>query len=340
MNSSVVSFINRRNPVKACRIIFILVLLSLNLSCSPRPAKQASQADITRYQYTQLHLGVQVRIVLYAEKEERARAAATAAYRRIAELEDIFSTYRAHSELSQLPERAYTGPAEVSEDLFFLLQQSTLLSQRTGGAFDITVGPFIELWRHARNSLQLPELMALQDARNRVGWNLLTLDDTTRQVQLLKPGMKLSMDGIAKGFILDRALLVLEKYGITSALIEAGGDIVVSGPPAGSKGWKINIADASQTSEIVQRANELTNSAISTSGDTEQFVLIDGLRYSHVIDPATGLGTTHRTMATVIARRGYISDGYATAFTVLSPSSRDSLLQGNDSLLVFIRTIE
>ena len=290
-----------------------------------------------RYQYTQLHLGVQVRIVLYAEKEEIANKAARDAFQRIAALEDVFSHYRAHSELSQLAQSAYQSPIRVSNELFVVFDAALHLSRQTGGAFDITIGPFMAAWRDSRKTLQLPSESTLQALRSRSGWERIELDPENRQIRLLKPEMQLDMGGIAKGYILDEAGLVLKERGVSRFLIEAGGDIVVGEAPPASEGWVINIPGAPADSEIALRAGALTNAAIATSGDTEQYVDIDGTRYAHVIDPRTGLGSTQRVMATVIANDGLTADSYATTLAVLGHAGRDILIVDTEHVLAFIR---
>lgn len=220
-----------------------------------------------------------------------------------------------------------------------MLQSSQRIARETDGAFDVTLGPLISLWRMSREQKKLPSELELNEALEKTGWRLITLNDSTRSVTFLRAPLHLNMGGISKGFILDEALKTLKEQGTPSALIEAGGDIVVGEPPPGQEGWSIDVPGASPDSPIARRASTLHNEAISTSGDTEQFVLIDGKHYSHVIDPRTGLGTTHRTMATVIAAQGLQSDGYATALTVMPASQRDIFLNNHPEITTFIRTV-
>lgn len=258
-------------------------------------------------------MGVQVRVVVYALGEEKAAQACREAFRRMAELEDIFSDYRPTSELMRLCARAGGPPVPVSEELFFVLQRAQELAQSTQGAFDVTVGPFVRLWRRIRRGEPWPSEEEWQEARRRVGWWKMRLHPETRGVELTVPGMQLDLGGIAKGYILDQALAVLRREGVSCALIEAGGDIVVGDAPPGREGWRIEVAYA----EPSWRWVTLANAALSTSGDTEQFVEINGVRYSHIVDPRTGWGVSHRIAATVIAPDGITSDSLATALCVL-----------------------
>lgn len=268
-----------------------------------------------RYEYTQVHMGTAVRIVLYADREDRAQRAARAAFHRVASLDSTLSHYRADSELSRLNERAGGPPAAVSDDLFGVLEHALTISNRSAGAFDVTVGPFVDLWRSSAEKESLPEEDALERVRTRVGWKHVRLDTDERSVQLVVPGMKLDLGGIAKGYILDEAMATLREHRIDRALVEAGGDIVVSKAPPGTEGWRIQIPHYPEPGSA--HLLVLTEAAVSTSGDTEQYVLIDGTRYSHVIDPRTGLGLTDQVMATIVAPSGLQADALATTVSIL-----------------------
>ena len=279
---------------------------------------------LARFQYTQLHMGVPVRIVLYAAPDQTtAEQAAPAAFRRFAELEQVMSDYRPTSELMRLCDRAGTGkPVAVSPDLWRVLERAKRVSRETEGAFDVTVGPFVALWRRARKSGALPTRAELGDAAVRVGWQKVHLNKRDRTVRLAVPGMRLDLGGIAKGDACDQAQQVLKQNGVTRALIEAGGDIVVSGPPPGERGWKIAVANAPDKTELT-----LANAAISSSGDTEQFVTFAGRRYSHVVDPATGLGLSDRVAVTISAPDGLTSDSLSTALCVLGRERGNALVR-------------
>lgn len=227
------------------------------------------------------------------------------------------SDYRPSSELMRLGRHEAGTPVPVSEELFTVLSRAQQFAERSGGAFDVTTGPLVRLWREARRSGVLPDSAALDEARRRVGWQKLRLDPERRTVTLAVPGMQLDLGGIAKGHAADEALAVLREHGVDRALIEIGGDVRVGAPPPGEAGWEVEVAYA----EAPHRRASLAESAISTSGDTEQFVEIGGRRYSHVVDPRTGLGLTSRVAATVIAPDAFTSDPLSTLLTVLGPEA-------------------
>lgn len=277
-------------------------------------AGAADESPLARYQYTQLHMGVQVRIVVYAPSRAAAETACEAAFERFAQLDQTLSDYRPSSEINRLCDAAGGPPVRVSRDLYRVLERAQQVSRRSGGAFDVTVGPLVALWRAARKSGRLPADPELRAARALVGWRKVRLLPRERAVRLATPGMRLDLGGIAKGYAGDCAQAVLRRRGIRSALVEAGGDIVVSDAPPGRAGWEIEAQERGGTRTLV-----LANSAVSTSGDTEQFVEVDGRRYSHVVDPRTGLGLTTRVAATVVAPDGLTSDPLSTAVCILGP---------------------
>lgn len=295
----------------------------------------AQTARLKRFQYSQMHMGVRVTITLYAPDAGTAQRACRSAFGRIAEIEQITSDYRPDSELMRLCARAGGAPVRVSDHLYIVLQRAVLLSSRTQGAFDVTVGPFVQLWRRARRTGQFPTEQELSEAKRRVGYKKVALDAKHKTVQLLVPGMQLDLGGIAKGYALDQALAELRRRGIRRAMLEAGGDIVAGLAPPGTPGWKIKVANAPPKRQWVY----LAQGAISSSGDTEQYVEYLGKRYSHIVDPRTGWGVTTRVAATVIARDGITSDSLATALCVLGERQGIELIRTVPGARAYIREV-
>ncbi len=279
----------------------------------------ARKPALIRYEFSQAHMGTLFRVVLYAPDAATAAAASNAAFGRIAKLDDTMSDYRPSSELRRICRAAGGPPVRVSEDLYRVLAASQELARRTDGAFDITIGPVVQLWRRARRRHDLPEAGRLAEARRRVGFEMLRLDPAKRTAQLLRKGMLLDLGGIAKGYAADRALEVLKQHGIQSALVAASGDIAVSAPPPGKNGWRVGIAPLESPERNPSRYLLLRNAAVSTSGDAEQHVDIGGTRYSHIVDPRTGMALTGRHSVTVVAPSATTTDSLATAISVLGP---------------------
>jgi thiamine biosynthesis lipoprotein len=279
----------------------------------------AADLSLNRFTFTEAHMGTRFKIIVYASDEAAANQAAKAAFERIAELDGIMSDYRPASELMQLCKKAGGEPVKVSEDLFYVLSKAQQVAERSEGAFDVTVGPVVRLWRVARRTRQLPDADKLKKALDLVSYKNVRIDEKNRTVQLLKPGMQLDLGGIAKGYSADEALKVLAKHGIENALVAAGGDIAVSGAPPDARGWTIGIAPLEDPDSKPKRYLLLRDMAVSTSGDAEQHVEIDGKRYSHIVDPKTGLGLIGRQSVTVVARRGIDSDSLTKVVSVWGP---------------------
>lgn len=295
------------------------------------------QTHLTRYTYSEVHMGMEARIVVYAETEQQAQEACSAAFRRIGQLDAIMSDYKPDSELNKLCAAPANQPVRVSADLWRVLTKASQVSRETKGAFDVTAGPVIRLWRAARKSKKLPDPTALQAAMRLVGRDKMRLDPTSRTVTLSHAGMQLDLGGIAKGYAGDAAQRVLKQHGISRALVEFGGDIVVTGPPPGKAGWTILVPNATADGA---KELEFKHCAVSTSGDTEQFTIIDGVQYSHVVDPRTGQALTNRIQSTVIVQYGLDSDPMSTALTVMSPAERGEYLRLHTKAKVFIKSLK
>ena len=277
-------------------------------------------ADPQRFEYEEPHMGTTFRVVLYAPDQAAADKASKAVFARVAELNKVMSDYDPNSELMRLCARSAAkpaGPVKVSDDLFFVLAEGQKVAELSDGAFDMTIGPIVRLWRQARKDRLLPDEEVRAEAMKKVGYKKLKLDPTTKTVELTVAGMQLDLGGIAKGYAADEGLKVLATHGVTCALVAASGDITVSAPPPGKPGWRVDIAPLPGAKE--QRQLVLKDAAVSTSGDSEQFVEIAGARYSHVVDPRTGLGQTGRRSVTVVARRGIQADSLTKVAALLPP---------------------
>jgi thiamine biosynthesis lipoprotein len=272
-----------------------------------------------RYEFNETHMASPFHIVLYSMDAAFARRASRAAFDRIAALNAILSDYDPDSELSRLAGHAGKEPVAASPDLFDVLLRSKEFYDRSGGAFDVTISPVGRLWRRARRDRKLPDPARIAEARRLVGSDKMVLDAAAHTVFLKLPGMKLDVGGIAKGYAAQAALDVLKKEGISHALVGGAGDIVVGDPPPDSRGWKVAIAPLLPDKGERPRMLLLANQAVSTAGDAERFVVIDGHRYSHIINPATGVGVEDRASVTVVARDGATADVLETTVYVMGP---------------------
>ncbi|MBI5688052.1 MAG: FAD:protein FMN transferase [Verrucomicrobia bacterium] len=299
----------------------------------------ASALALERHEFSRPQMGMRFQITLYAADEKTAEEAASAAFRRIKEINAIMSDYEPESELSRLARTSGSGQAvALSEPLWFVLSRAQEFSRRSGGAFDVTVGPCVWLWRKARREHRLPDLAALAAARKAVGYKNIQLDPKRRTAKLLVPNMRLDLGAIAKGYAVGEAVAVLRERGIVRALVVGGGNMAAGDPPPGKPGWRIALPLPYSPAAEREPARHvlLSNASLSTSGDFFQFIEISGRRYSHVVNPRTGIGLTSHCQVTVIARDGITADGLSTCVSVMGPKAGLKLVKSTPGAEVFI----
>lgn len=323
------------NHLSPLRIKFFAALvLAVLAGCQSIP----QNGSLARFEFTEPHMGTLFSLTLYAPDQISAKSAADAAFQRVADLEHIMTDYDPRSEMRQLCLRPAGQPARVSPELFHIIQVSQRVARETGGAYDITVGPYVHAWRAARKSKVLPSAEELARLRQSVGFEKLRLNARSRSVTLLAPNMQLDLGGIGKGYAADEALAVLHRRGITRALVAASGDIAIGDSPPGKAGWKIGIQTMDGDPDELYHTVLLHNAGISTSGDTEQNVQINGVRYSHIIDPATGLGLTNRIQDTIIGPNATVTDGLDTPIGIMGVKRGLAMIDSRPELAAIIVT--
>ena len=300
------------------RVLGVWLLAGMSAAVLGEPS--AGQAAPRRFEFTQIEMAVTVKLVLYYPDANAATLAAKDAFSRIHALNGILSDYDETSELRRLCDTAGEGKAiHVSAELWKVLEHAQAVSRRSDGAFDVTVGPVVRLWRRARRQKELPSPQVLRQAEELVGYKFVRLDAVHQAVELLKKGMRLDLGGIAKGYAMDEGLAVLQRHGITQALVEAGGDMRLGDPPPGRAGWRVGIPPLDDPHGEPLSYLELSRVAVSTSGDVVQYVEIGGKRYSHIVDPRTGMALTDHCRVMVVGPTGMAADAITKAVGVLGP---------------------
>lgn len=261
-------------------------------------------------------MGTLAEVTAVAENKDTARRAVQAAYQRLEAVERLMSTYRTDSEISQLNSLSAGESLQVSLATFFVLQQSLDIARRSGGAFDITCRPLIQLWREAAEQHKLPTEQQIQQTLSRIGWQHLRLDPESKTVSVEIDDLQVDLGGIAKGYGLDAAAAAMREAGAVGGLVNVGGDVYAFGKRADGDAWTIGIRNAFQPGLMGQLA--ITNLAVTTSGIQQRFFDIQGQRYSHIIDPRTGRPAEQAPSVTVIAKTGIDADAWATVFSVLT----------------------
>jgi thiamine biosynthesis lipoprotein len=319
---------------------------------SPRNAATNPEIRLQRFEYTAPKMGTVFHITFYTETKEHADQAAAAAWARVDQLNAIFSDYDPNSELSKLCQRTLDGPmpqgVPVSDDLYRVLEKSIDAAKQSEGTFDITVGPLSQLFRRSRKLEIAPTTQRIEEARKSVGYQFIKLDPDHHAVQLLHEKMRLDVGGIAKGYTSVELLKLLrERFGINRALCGAAGDIAIGDSPPGKTGWIIALdnLDSTPISGFGVKPPHgayvrLHNYGVSTSGDTERYVIIDGVRYSHIIDPRTGRSLTNRIGCTAIAPDDTLADWLAAAVCILGPEKGLDLIERTPGSAVRITKVE
>jgi len=290
-----------------------------------------------RYAYEKAEMGLPVRVTLYAPDEGTARAAADRAFARIEALNAVFSDYDSDSELSRLSDTAGSGRAvAVGPELWHVLEFAQRVAALSKGGFDISVGPVVNLWRVARRKHELPKPERLQEARARVGYLGIELDPAARTALLRKPRMRLDAGGIAKGYAMEEALTVLRSLGLPRAMVAGGGDMALGEAPPGEVGWRIEVSSLDVGGAPAPRFLRLANCSVSTSGDLYQRLEIEGKRYSHIVDPRTGMGLTDHSLVTVVAARGMEADALSKVVAVLGPEEGLPLFENFPGVAAYV----
>ena len=265
-------------------------------------------------------MGSPFNLIIYAGAKQIADSAAYQSFKLIDSINLICSDYDSSAELFKLRYALVGKPTKVSSILMELLCTAREAYKDSYGSFDITVGPLSRLWRNARKTQQFPAVAAINEARKCIGFNKVQLDSSAQTITFLQPNMQLDMGGIAKGYAADKVLALLQSFGITNALVDAGGDMVAFGKPSQKKGWRVGVNIPGQQEALWNRKLILSNKAVATSGDAFQYMFHEGKKYAHIIDARTGYGVTFQRNVTVVSPSATTADWLATACSILTLS--------------------
>jgi len=325
---------------KKTRSVLITILCIFAVVVLYFSAKSKRQIELdSRYR---LVMGTFARVVVVSEDSSTAKKSIEAAFAEIQKVDDLMSNYKDDSEISLVNRDAFNQPVKVSQSTFKVLQKSIGFSRLTNGAFDITIGPLVDLWRSAAEANSVPTDAELSEARSKVGYEKLILDANELSVRFAVESMRIDLGGIAKGYAIDKAIEATQAAGAIGAMVDIGGDIRCFGTPMQGKnypgsagtprpdGWLIGLQDPNITGdEIVIPAQagiqtgkpllilQLNNAAVATSGSYRRFGLINGQKYSHIIDRRTGISTEGLSSVTIISKNAMDADALATAVSVM-----------------------
>lgn len=262
-------------------------------------------------------MGNHFEISVVAEEEGYANQCIDSAIAEIQRIEKLLTTFNDSSQTNLINNNAGIQPVVVDREVFRLIQRSIKLSQLTQGAFDITYGSIDKnLWNFNSNMTELPDKETAKRLVRLIDYRNIVLDEEQSTVFLKEKGMRIGFGGIGKGYAAERAKLVLQNNGIESGIVNAAGDITTWGKRPGGKEWTIGIANPDMA-HYAFASFDITGMAIATSGNYEKFVLINGKKYSHTIDPKTGLPVSGIKSVTIISPNAEIADAMATPVMVM-----------------------
>ena len=269
-------------------------------------------------------MGTVFEIAAYAESSQEASAAIDKALQEIVRMDDLMSNYKPESALSRLNRSAHFHTQQVPPDLYRVIEQAVQFSRLSGGKFDITVAPLVNLWKAALSGDSMPSLSQRQQAEDCVGYEKIELTPPD-QITFRSSCMQLDLGAIGKGYAVDRAGEVLRSFGIRNALINSGGSTILAmGTPPGQPGWLVHLRDPSHK---VDPYVTLKDQSVSTSEQTSASLLAPESA-GHIIDPVTGRPVDSRFAVSVITPSGTPSDGLSTTLLLLGPKVGKSLVDG------------
>jgi len=308
--------------VKCILIVAVGLLLAvpLYLLLAGGPGQTDSPNLVRADSGIQLVMGTFARVVAFTDDIASGNRCIESALDAINNVDNLMSDYKPDSEISRVNANAFARPVKVGPATFEVLEKSIEISKLTDGAFDITVGPLVKLFRTARDTGKAPTPEQIADAKAKVGYEKLVLNDAEKTVRFTVKGMSLDLGGIAKGYAVDKVIEVMQQHGALGAMVDIGGDVRCFGrPPKGKETWIIGLQDPNTdngATGIILKL-KIAASAVTTSGDYQQYAIIDGKRQSHILDRKTGKSTHGLASVTIIAKNATTADALATAVTVL-----------------------
>jgi thiamine biosynthesis lipoprotein len=276
-------------------------------------------------------MGTIAHIVAVAPNTKTADLCVASAFNELVAVDKLMSDYDPDSQLSQVNQKASEQAVTVSDSLFEVLTFAIEYSKKTDGAFDITIGPVIDLWRQAGKDERKPTDNELAAARAKVGFEKLLLNPEKKTVKFTIEGMRLDLGGIAKGYAIDKAVQAMQSKGALGGMVDVGGDIRCFGLRSKDDNtWLIGLQDPRQEDILLKL--RLTDNAVATSGDYRRFVIIEGQRLSHIYNPSTSISANELSSASIIAPTAMQADVLATAVSVMGKEKGIQFVESTENV--------
>lgn len=298
-----------------CRLVLLVFCFWGHIFFTQNLIAQETERAVTK---TLVLMGSRFEVTAVSADDTLAWESIEAAVAEIQRIEELISSWDPSSQTSKINQQAGIQPVRVDSELFELIRRSLKISRLTGGAFDISYASVDKIWQFDGSMVLLPDSMEVAASVRKIDWQKVTLNADSLSVFLLEKGMHIGFGGIGKGYAANRARALMQRMGITSGLVNAGGDLIAWGERSPGKPWSIGIADPSTPANIFAKL-EINNQAVVTSGSYEKFVEFEGKRYAHIIDPRTGWPVQELKSVTILCPDAELADALATAVFVLGP---------------------
>ncbi|MBT8495814.1 MAG: FAD:protein FMN transferase [Deltaproteobacteria bacterium] len=262
-------------------------------------------------------MGTNISLTMWGDDEAKAARAAQAVFREFDRVDRVMSSWLGTSDVSLINSAAGDRGVSVGDEVFLVVNKALAMAKKTGGAFDITVGAFRGLWKFDEDiDNEVPSGAEIAARTRLVGWRDVVVDRKNKTVKLRRKGMRITLGGIAKGYAVDRAVDLLAKMDVPDFILQAGGDLYVSGSKGG-KPWVVGIRDPRGGRQTPFASAAIKDRTFSTSGDYERSFVKDGVRYHHILDPKTGRPADKCRSVTVMAKDAITADAWSTSLLVL-----------------------
>jgi thiamine biosynthesis lipoprotein len=314
--------------------IRILAIVALAFGANSFPTAGGS-SPLHFHAASRMSMGCLYAIEAYAADAERLPAAVEAAFDEVDRIDRLMSHYKEDSALSRVNREAARYPVGVEPELFEFIDEALRYTRESNGAFDITVGPLMRAWGFFRGDGRMPSAAELAAARRLVGARHVKLYPASASIRFDMAGVELDLGGIAKGYAVDRAVALLEHRGVSAALVSAGGSTIHAlGAPPGLPGWEVDVQDPVDPLRVARRVR-LKDRTLSVAGGSEKAFELDGVRYSHIMDPRIGRPVGGMLSVAVLTSTATEGDALDNAFFVLGPSESRTLLDRRGSTEAF-----
>lgn len=298
------------------RKLFGNILLILLVFGGAVQAQKPNVSDLQVFQRTLKLMGSRFDLTVVAENQEQGDVYMDMAIAEITRIEKMISSWDPDSQTSKINKNAGIAPVKVDPELFNLIERALKISRLTQGAFDISYASMDRIWKFDGSVTKMPSAETIKNSVAKVGYQNIILDPENHTVFLKLKGMKIGFGAIGKGYAADMAKALLQKNGVGAGIINASGDLDAWGTQPDGKDWMVAIVNPLNKNKVFSWL-PVKNQAVVTSGNYEKYIVLDGQRYTHIIDPRTGYPSKGILSATIFTQNAELADALATSIFVM-----------------------